>query len=60
MGVTTELPADAPTFDLQSHSIYSDGHLPPAQVVALAAAAGEDFERLAPEVQMRWYQRARG
>jgi len=28
--------------------------------VALAAAAGEEFERLAPEVQMRWYERARG
>jgi MazG family protein len=30
------------------------------RAVALAAAAGEDFERLAPEVQMRWYERARG
>jgi predicted metal-dependent phosphoesterase TrpH len=30
----------APTFDLQSHSIHSDGELPPAQVVALAAEAG--------------------
>ncbi|HEY8583456.1 MAG TPA: PHP domain-containing protein [Capillimicrobium sp.] len=39
----TDLPADAPTFDLQSHSIYSDGHLPPAQVVALAAAAGVEL-----------------
>jgi predicted metal-dependent phosphoesterase TrpH len=32
--------ADAPTFDLQSHSTHSDGDLPPAHVVALAAAAG--------------------
>jgi predicted metal-dependent phosphoesterase TrpH len=30
----------APTFDLQSHSIYSDGTLAPAEVVARAAAAG--------------------
>ena len=28
------------TFDLQSHSIHSDGALPAAEVVALAAAAG--------------------
>ena len=33
-------PADAPTFDLQSHSTYSDGALAPAAVVAAAAAAG--------------------
>lgn len=30
----------APTFDLQSHSTYSDGALPPAQVVELARNAG--------------------
>lgn len=30
----------APTFDLQSHSLHSDGHLPAAEVVARAAAAG--------------------
>jgi predicted metal-dependent phosphoesterase TrpH len=30
----------APTFDLQSHSTYSDGTLSPAEVVARAAAAG--------------------
>jgi predicted metal-dependent phosphoesterase TrpH len=30
----------APTFDLQSHSLHSDGALPAAQVVAAAAAAG--------------------
>ena len=30
----------APTFDLQSHSIYSDGALAPADVVAAAAEAG--------------------
>jgi hypothetical protein len=29
-----------PRFDLQSHSIYSDGALPPADVVRAAAAAG--------------------
>lgn len=32
--------ADAPTFDLQSHSRYSDGALTPVAVVAAAAAAG--------------------
>lgn len=34
------LPADEPTFDLQSHSIHSDGELPPAAVMERAAAAG--------------------
>jgi adenylyl-sulfate kinase len=29
-----------PVFDLQSHSLHSDGHLPPADVVAEAARAG--------------------
>src|ERR687894_1425519 len=29
-----------PDFDLQSHSVESDGALPPADVVARAAAAG--------------------
>jgi adenylyl-sulfate kinase len=29
-----------PVFDLQSHSLHSDGHLPPAEVVAEAARAG--------------------
>jgi 3',5'-nucleoside bisphosphate phosphatase len=33
----------APTFDLQSHSTYSDGTLPPADVVARAAAAGVEL-----------------
>jgi 3',5'-nucleoside bisphosphate phosphatase len=31
---------DAPTFDLQSHSVYSDGALRPDAVVGAAAAAG--------------------
>ncbi len=30
----------SPTFDLQSHSVHSDGALPAAEVVAWAAAAG--------------------
>src|SRR3954468_14540971 len=34
---------DAPTFDLQSHSTHSDGHLPAAEVVARAAAAGVEL-----------------
>jgi 3',5'-nucleoside bisphosphate phosphatase len=33
----------APTFDLQSHSTYSDGTVPPAEVVARAAAAGVEL-----------------
>jgi predicted metal-dependent phosphoesterase TrpH len=33
----------APTFDLQSHSTYSDGALSPAEVVARAAAAGVEL-----------------
>ena len=33
----------APTYDLQSHSLYSDGALPPAEVVANAAAAGVEL-----------------
>jgi hypothetical protein len=32
-----------PTFDLQSHSTYSDGTLAPAEVVARAAAAGVEL-----------------
>jgi predicted metal-dependent phosphoesterase TrpH len=32
-----------PTFDLQSHSTYSDGSLEPAEVVARAAAAGVEL-----------------
>jgi predicted metal-dependent phosphoesterase TrpH len=34
---------DRPTFDLQSHSTYSDGTLPPAQVVQRAAAASVEL-----------------
>ena len=33
----------APTFDLQSHSIHSDGALAPGEVVALAAEAGVEL-----------------
>jgi predicted metal-dependent phosphoesterase TrpH len=33
-------PDAPPTFDLQSHSVHSDGALEPAEVVAAAAAAG--------------------
>jgi len=32
-----------PTFDLQAHSVHSDGSLPAAQVVELAAAAGVEL-----------------
>ena len=34
---------DAPTFDLQSHSIHSDGELAPANVVEAAAHAGVEL-----------------
>jgi adenylyl-sulfate kinase len=38
------LPAvSAPAFDLQSHSVHSDGELPAAQVVENAASAGVDL-----------------
>ncbi|MBI5105002.1 MAG: PHP domain-containing protein [Solirubrobacterales bacterium] len=33
----------APTFDLQSHSTYSDGSLPPAEVVRRATEAGVEL-----------------
>jgi len=36
----TILRGDVPTFDLQSHSVHSDGALPPQEVVAAAASAG--------------------
>jgi len=35
-----------PTFDLQSHSIHSDGALPAAEVIAHAAAAGTELVAL--------------
>jgi predicted metal-dependent phosphoesterase TrpH len=38
--LTRLAPGPAPTFDLQSHSVHSDGALVPAEVVAGAAAAG--------------------
>jgi predicted metal-dependent phosphoesterase TrpH len=37
------LSAEPPNFDLQSHSLYSDGALPPADVVAAAAGAGVEL-----------------
>jgi predicted metal-dependent phosphoesterase TrpH len=37
------LPAGGPTFDLQSHSIHSDGELPPAGVVGAAAQVGVEL-----------------
>ena len=35
-----------PTFDLQSHSIHSDGALPPSDVIAHAASAGAELVAL--------------
>jgi predicted metal-dependent phosphoesterase TrpH len=37
------LPGEPPTFDLQSHSLYSDGALAPREVVARAAEAGVEL-----------------
>jgi 3',5'-nucleoside bisphosphate phosphatase len=37
------LSADPPTFDLQSHSLHSDGSLEPREVVAAAARAGVEL-----------------
>jgi hypothetical protein len=37
------LSADSPTFDLQSHSLHSDGALEPGEVVAAAAEAGVEL-----------------
>ena len=37
------MPEQPPTFDLQSHSRYSDGALSPAEVVGAAAAAGVEL-----------------
>jgi 3',5'-nucleoside bisphosphate phosphatase len=37
------LSAEPPTFDLQSHSLYSDGALSPREVVAAAADAGVEL-----------------
>jgi len=37
------LGADPPTFDLQSHSLHSDGSLEPGDVVAAAAEAGVEL-----------------
>jgi predicted metal-dependent phosphoesterase TrpH len=36
-------PSDAPTFDLQSHSVHSDGELAPANVVEAAQRAGVEL-----------------
>jgi 3',5'-nucleoside bisphosphate phosphatase len=37
------LSADPPTFDLQSHSLHSDGSLEPSEVVATAARTGVEL-----------------
>jgi predicted metal-dependent phosphoesterase TrpH len=41
--VISVLPKDQPTFDLQSHSLYSDGALAPREVVLIAAEAGVEL-----------------
>lgn len=42
-GTLRRLTEAAPRFDLQSHSLHSDGALPPADVVGAAAAAGVEL-----------------
>jgi 3',5'-nucleoside bisphosphate phosphatase len=41
--LSRRLSADPPTFDLQSHSLHSDGALEPRDVVAAAAGAGVEL-----------------
>ncbi len=43
MSTLSRLAEQAPTFDLQSHSIHSDGALPPREVVEAAAGAGVEL-----------------
>jgi 3',5'-nucleoside bisphosphate phosphatase len=48
----------APTFDLQSHSLHSDGELTPARVVANAAAAGVELLALSDHDSVAGVQEA--
>jgi 3',5'-nucleoside bisphosphate phosphatase len=52
------LSADPPTFDLQSHSLQSDGSLEPADVVAAAAQAGVELLALSDHDTVDGVQRA--
>lgn len=50
--------ADPPTFDLQSHSLHSDGSLEPREVVAAAAEAGVELLALSDHDSVEGVQAA--
>lgn len=50
----------APTFDLQSHSLHSDGALPASEVVATAAQAGVELLSLTDHDSVDGVSEARG
>ena len=50
--------ADPPTFDLQSHSLHSDGSLEPREVVAAAAQAGVELLALSDHDTVEGVQEA--
>ncbi len=50
--------ADPPTFDLQSHSLHSDGSLEPGDVVAAAAQAGVELLALSDHDTVAGVQQA--
>lgn len=50
--------ADSPTFDLQSHSLHSDGALEPREVVAAAAGAGVELLALSDHDTVDGVQKA--
>ena len=52
------LSADPPTFDLQSHSVHSDGSLEPHEVVGAAAEAGVELLALSDHDSMDGVQAA--
>lgn len=54
------LGADPPTFDLQSHSLYSDGSLEPGGVVATAADAGVELLALSDHDSVDGVEQAAG
>jgi predicted metal-dependent phosphoesterase TrpH len=54
------LSADSPTFDLQSHSVCSDGALEPADVVAAAADAGVELLALSDHDTVEGLDQAAG
>ena len=53
------MPSDPPSFDLQSHSLHSDGALAPSAVVAAAAAAGVELLALSDHDTVAGLQDAR-